>query len=170
MATGNYMKRISFLDGQVLHDFHLNTMQANIAQAIKQKTMFERYDMLLMVSPYSMYFAEPFIDTKYRDPSSAAILDTLTYSIKSDAWITTLLELPSPTSEIYLYSNYEDDPANGATVKFYYRTANVGPWTEATVDMPIYLPTLSRNIQIKVDCVYTGTTRPIVYDFCLQWK
>jgi len=170
MATGNYMKRISFLDGQVLHDFHLNTMQANIAQAIKQKTMYERYDMLLMVSNYNLYFAEPFIDTKYRDPSSTAVLNSLTYSISSDAWITPLMDLPAATSELYLLATYEDDPANGAMVKYSYRTASGQPWTDITLDTPIYLSTPTSKVQLKVDCKYTGTTRPIVYDFCLFWK
>jgi hypothetical protein len=170
MATGNYMKRIAFLDGQVLHDFHLNTMQANIAQAIKLKTMYERYDLLLLVSPYKMYFAEGFIDTKYRDPSSTAVLNTLTYSINADSWITPLLELPAPTTEICILGNYEEDPDHGATVQFSYRTSTGAPWTKANPDLPIYLALPTKFIQLKVDCLYTGTTRPIVYDFCLQWK
>jgi hypothetical protein len=170
MATGNYMKRISFLDGQVLHDFHLNTMQSNISQAIKLKTMYERYDMLLMVSPYQMYFAEPFIDTSRRDPSSTAVLNPLSYSINADSWITTLLELPAPTSEIYLYGNIEEDPANDAKVQFNYRTGSAGPWIPCNLDEPIYLPAPTKFLQIKVDCLYKGTVRPVVYDFCVQWK
>jgi hypothetical protein len=170
MALENYMKRISFLDGQVLHDFHLNTMQSNIAQAIKLKTMYERYDMLLMVSNYNLYFAEPFIDTKYRDPSSSAALNTITYSISADSWITPLLGLPSPTTELYLLSSYEDNPANGATITFSYRTANGQPWIKMSIDKPVYFDTPISNVQLKVDCNYTGTTRPIVYDYCLFWK
>ncbi|SFJ62229.1 hypothetical protein SAMN02799624_05215 [Paenibacillus sp. UNC496MF] len=170
MATGNYMKRISFLDGQVLHDFHLNTMQANIAQAIKLKTMYERYDMLLLVSPYQTYFAEPFVDTSNRDAASTAVLNTLSYSMNADSWITSLLQLPAVTSEIYLLANYEEYPASGATVKFSYRTGSSGSWVSCKIDEPIYLPVASKFIQIKVDCLYTGTVRPVVYDFCVQWK
>jgi hypothetical protein len=170
MATPNYMKRIAFLDGQVLHDFHLNTMQKNIAEAIKLKTMYERYDMLLLCSPYKFYFAEPFVDESYKDPSSTAVLDTLSFSIKSDSWISKLLELPATTDEIYLLANKEDDKTNGATVEFFYRTNTSGPWTSISTDTAIYLPSPSKFIQVKVDCKYTGTVRPVVYDYCLMWK
>lgn len=170
MATPNYMKRIAFLDGQVLHDFHLNSMQANIAEAIKLKTMYERYDMLLLVSPYKYYFAEPFVETKYRDPSSTAILNPLSYTINADSWITPLLELPAMTDEICLLANYEDDLANGSTVKFYYRTSTSSPWTEAKIDFPIYLTSPSKFLQVKADCNYSGTVRPVIYDFAVQWK
>lgn len=170
MATPNYMKRIAFLDGQVLHDFHLNTMQKNIAEAIKLQTMYERYDMLLLCSPYRFYFADPFVDTGYRDPSSTSELDTLSNSIKADSWISTLLELPATTDEIYLLSNSDVDQANGAAVDYYYRVNTSRPWTKISTDQAIYLTAPSKFIQIRIDCNYTGTVRPAVYDYCLMWK
>ncbi|QHW35670.1 hypothetical protein GZH47_32755 (plasmid) [Paenibacillus rhizovicinus] len=170
MATPNYMKRIAFLDGQVLHDFHLNTMQANISEAIKLKTTLERYDMLLLVSPYKYYFCEGFTDDSNRDPSSNAVRSTLSFSINQDSWITPLLELPATTDELYIQSNMEEDPDFGSTVKFFYRHSTSGSWNEVKADKPIYLTTASKFVQLKVQCLYTGTTRPTVYDFCLMWK
>jgi len=170
MAATNYMKRIAFLDGQVLHDFHLNTMQANISEAIKLKTTQERYDMLLLVSPYKYYFSEAFTDDSFRDPSSTAERSTLTFSINSDSWITPLLELPAATDELYILSNVEEDPEYGSFVKFYYRHNTSGAWTEVQTDKAIYLATPSKFVQLRVQCVYTGTVRPVCYDFALMWK
>ncbi len=170
MATPNYMKRIAFLDGQVLHDFHLNNLQKNVAEAIKLKTMYERYDMLLLCSPYKFYFAEPFVDEAYKDPTSTAALDTLSNSIKADSWISVLHELPAATDEIYLLSNAEIDAANGATVDYYYRTNTGSAWRKFSTDTATYFTTNSKFIQIRIDCKYTGTVRPAVYDYCLMWK
>jgi hypothetical protein len=168
--TTDYMKRIAFLDGQVLHDFHLNIMQKNIAEAIKAKTTRERYDFYLLVSPYNMYYHEPFINTTDRDPESTAELNTLSFSISSGSWITPLLELPAATTEINLVANFEDYPSQGATVNFYYRTAVGNQWIPIIPDQPVLLPVPKRYFQIKVECLYTGTIRPTVYDFALMWK
>lgn len=170
MADSNYMKRISFLDGQVLHDFHLNTMQKNIAEAIKSKTTIERYDMLLLVSPYKYYYVEPFINEDNKGPESTAELNTLSFSINSGAWVTPMLELPEETDEIYLAGSFEEHPENGAFVRFAYRREVDEPWINADIDKAIYLDDSSKKIQVKVTCEYTGTVRPIVYDFCLMWK
>lgn len=168
--TTDYMKRIAFLDGQVLHDFHLNMMQKNIAEAIKLKTTRERYDLYLLVSPYAMYFNEPFVDTTDRDVNSTAELNNLSFSINSGSWESTLLELPAVTSEICLVSNFEDYPSQGATVNFYYRTAIDNQWIPITPDQPVYLGVPKKYFQIKVECLYTGTIRPTVYDYTLLWK
>jgi|GEM_PF-2925432 len=170
LYSADYMKRIAFLDGQILHDFHLNIMQKNIAEAIKAKTTREKYDFYLLVSPYNMYFHEPFINTSERDPASTAQLNSLSFSINSGSWETTLLELPKATNEIYLISNFEDYPSKGATVHFYYRTAIGNQWIPIQPDRPIYLSVPSRYFQIKVECLYTGTIRPVVYDFAFMWK
>jgi hypothetical protein len=166
----DYMKRIAFLDGQVLHDFHLNIMQKNIAEAIKLKTTRERYDFYLLVSPYNMYFHEPFIDETNKDASSTASLNTLQYSISQGSWVSSLLELPATTTEINLVSNFEDYPSQGATVNFYYRTAVGNQWIPITPDQSAYLTVPKRYFQIKVECLYTGTVRPQVYDYALMWK
>lgn len=170
MAATDYMKRIAFLDGQVLHDFHLNIMQKNIAEAIKLKTTRERYDFYLLVSPYSMYFHEPFVDNTDRDAESTATLNTLQYSVSQGSWVSSLLELPATTSEINLVSNFEDYPSQGANVNFYYRTAKENQWIPITPDQPVYLSVPRRYFQIKVECLYTGTVRPQVYDYALMWK
>lgn len=170
MATPNYMKRITFLDGQVLHDFHLNIMQKNIAEALKLKTTQERYDMYMLVSPYNYYYCEAFIDNSMRHSSSTAVLNTLTFTINADQWITPLLELPQNTQEIYLLGNYEDYPDQNCEVDFYYRTSEASNWVKVAVDTPIYLPVPSRYIQVKVDCRYSGTIRPTMYDFALMVK
>ncbi|WP_067924157.1 hypothetical protein [Alicyclobacillus shizuokensis] len=170
MATPNYMTRISFLDGQILHDFHLNIMQSNIAEAIKLKTTTERYDMLLLISPYNYYFAEPFVDTTNRDASSTAELDTLSFSINQDSWITPMMQLPEDASEIYLLCNKQENPDYGATVSFFYRTSSTGSWIPIEPDTQTPLGTTTRFIQLKATCNYTGTVRPILYDFCLMWK
>lgn len=172
MATysTDFMKRIAFLDGQVLHDFHLNIMQKNIAEAIKLKTTRERYDFYLLVSPYNMYFHEPFVDNTDRNSASTAVLNGLTFSINSGSWESSLLELPATTSEICLVSNFEDYPNQGATVNFYYRTAIGNQWIPITPDMPVNLALPKRYFQIKCECLYTGTVRPAVYDFALLWK
>lgn len=166
----DYMKRIAFLDGQVLHDFHLNIMQKNVSEAIKLQTTRSFYDFYLMVSPYNMYFLEAFVDETEKDASSTAVLNTLSFSISSGSWVSNLLELPASTGEICLVSNFEDNIAKGAYVKFYYRTAQNGGWIEMTPDMPTYLASASRYIQIKAECTYTGTVRPNLYDFCLLFK
>ncbi len=170
MASAHFMKRIAFLDGQVLHDFHLNSMQKNIAEAIKLNTMYERYDILLLCSPYRFFFAEPFVDESFRDPSSTAVLDTLSNSIKADIWISTLIELPATTSEIYLLSDSEIDISNGASVDYYYRANTSAAWIKMPTDTAVYLNTPTKFIQIKIDCKYAGTVRPAVYDYSLMWK
>src|SRR5690606_33184567 len=81
--TTDYMKRIAFLDGQVLHDFHLNRMQKNIAEAIKLKTTRERYDMYLLVSPYQMYFHDALVSEDFRHSASTATLNNLSFSFSS---------------------------------------------------------------------------------------
>ena len=174
MATPTYsadfMKRIAFLNGQVLHDFHLNSMQKNIAEAIKLKTTRERYDFYLLVSPYRMVFMEPLVDTTDRHPNSTATLNTTSFSISGGSWETNLLTLPSTTDEIYLLSSFEDFPDQGAHVNFYYRTAVDSEWIPIDVNTPTFMPTARRYFQVKVDCFYTGTIRPVVYDFALMWK
>ena len=164
------MKRITFLDGQILHDFHLNIMQKNIAEAIKVKTTLERYDMLLLVSPYNYYFAELFIDESNKHSDSTAQLNTLTFSINSDEWITKLLELPAATDEICIQASYEDFPEQKSFVHFYYRTSEINSWEKIDVDKPIYLISPTKYLQIKVHCVYDGTIRPTVYDFAVLLK
>lgn len=169
MAT-DFMKRIAFLDGQVLHDFHLNIMQKNIAEAIKLKTTRERYDFYLLVSPYNMYYHESFVGNEDRDPESTATLNTLQFSISQGSWVSNLIEIPSPTEEINLVSNFEDYPSQGAHVNFYYRTAKGNEWIPITPDQPVLLPVQKKYFQIKVECLYTGTIRPSVYDYALMWK
>lgn len=168
--TTDFMKRIAFLDGQVLHDFHLNIMQKNIAESIKLKTTRERYDLLLLVSPYQMVFMEPFVDTTDRDPNSTAVLNGTSLSINAGSWESVLLELPKATDEIFLVSNFEDYPAHGAHVNFYYRTTRESEWIPIKPGMPTYLATARRYFQVKVECFYSGTVRPIVYDYALLWK
>lgn len=170
MAYAEYMNRIAFLDGQVLHDFHLNIMQKNIAEAIKSKTTQERYDFYLLVSPYSAYYMEPFINTANRDSSSTATLNTLSFSISSGSWITPMLELPKETDEINLVANFEDYPNQGAYVRFYYRTTVDSDWISINVDKPVLFASPKRYIQIKAECSYAGTIRPTIYDFSLMWK
>jgi hypothetical protein len=167
----DYMKRIAFLDGQVLHDFHLNLMQKNVAEAIKLQTTVSKYDFYLMVSSYNMYFVESFVDKSNCDTAATtAQLNTLSFSISSGSWESNLLTLPDLTEEICLVSNFEDNIAQGAYVKFYYRTAKGNTWIPITPDMPTYLPVQKRDFQIKAECTYTGVIRPAVYDFALLWK
>ena len=173
MSTPNYMKRIAFLDGQILHDFHLNIMQKNIAEAIKEKSMRERYDLLLMTSNYDYYFADPLINTEYRDPNSTAELNELTFTFYEGKWISKLIEIPETTPEFYFYCNYEDYPTDNAYVNFYYRTNNDSstPWTKIDPDTPIYLPGAgAKYLQIMIECVYSGTIRPVVYDYAIMTK
>ena len=168
--TTDYMKRISFLDGQVLHDFHLNRMQKNVAEAIKLQIICSKYDFYLMVSPYNMYFMEPFVNNGNRHENSTAVLNELTFSINSGTWISKMLQLPNTTNEINIVANYEDYPNDGAHVLFYYRTSEENTWTAIEPDQPVYLTVPSQFIQIKVECIYTGVIRPNVYDYCLMWK
>jgi hypothetical protein len=170
MGLANYMDRIAFLDGQVLHDYHLNIMQKNMAEAIKTRIVQERYDMLMLVSPYNYYFSESFVNDDQRDPSSTAILNTQSFCITSDSWITRFLQLPTATSEICLMSDYEDNVKEEAFVSFYYRTAGDAPWIKVIIDQEITLPTPSDKIQIKIECQYKTTVSPIVYDFALMSK
>lgn len=168
--TTDFMKRIAFLDGQVLHDFHLNIMQKNIAESIKLKTTRERYDFYLLVSPYNMYYHEAFVDTLDRADTSSAALNTLQFSISQGTWESKLLTLPATTNEINLVSNFEDYPSQGAHVNFYYRTAVDNQWIPITPDQPVYLSVPKKYFQVKVECLYTGTIRPAVYDYALMWK
>ena len=164
---GGYLKRIAFLDGQILHDFHLNIMQRNIAESIKQKVTQERYDILLMTSNYDYFFCEPLIDTSNRDSSSDADLNNLTFTVHEGSWITSMLELPEVTDEIYIYANFEDFPDRNAKVKFFYRTAVTNAWREVNVDTAIPVAGGAKYIQLKSELTYTGTVRPTLHDFAL---
>ncbi len=169
MSSSNYIKRISFLDGQILQDFHLNTMQRNIAEAFKSMTVMERYDMLMLVSPYNYYFSEAFINNTYRDDDSTSNIDTLRFVIEEGSWETKVLELPEQTDEFYLLSRYDDDKEQQNFVKFYYRTNKGNDWIEIVIDEPVYIPT-TKYFQLKVDCRYEGAIKPSVYDFALLFK
>jgi hypothetical protein len=169
MEAPKYMERISFLDGQILHDFHLNNMQKNISEAIKTRSVKERYDMLMLVSPYNFYHAESFINSKNRNSLSTARINSLTFSINQDQWITNIMELPEATSEFYLLSEYEDNESESSYVDFYYRTGEANSWIKIKVDTPVYMPS-TRYFQLRVDCRYAGTTRPEVYDYAILFK
>lgn len=166
----DYVKRIAFLDGQVLHDFHLNIMQKNIAESIKLQTTRSKYDFYLLVSPYKMYFMEAFINDVDRDPNSTALLNQLSFSISDGSWETHLMELPESTDEISLVLNYEDYPDQGAYAHFYYRTSKEENWIPFSDDGLAYLTAPSDKIQIKLECITTESIRPVIYDFALLWK
>lgn len=166
---GSYISRISFLDGQILQDFHLNSMQKNIAESFKVMTVKERYDMKMLVSPYDYYFSETFTKNTNRSSSSTATIDQMRFLINQGFWVTRMLELPVRTKEVYLLSEYQDDPAKGSEVKFYYRAREENAWIQIEIDEPIHIPE-TKHIQIKVECNYTGVVRPEVYDFALYVK
>ncbi|PVC75063.1 hypothetical protein C2I27_04025 [Priestia megaterium] len=168
--TSDYMKRIAFLDGQVLHDFHINLLQKNVAEAIKLQTTRSKYDFYMLVSPYKMYFMEPFVNEDEKDANSTAVLNQLAFSINAGSWESTLLELPQVTEEICLVANFEDYVTKGAFVKFFYRTGKDNDWIPLQPDIPTYLAVPKKYIQIKAECTYTGTMRPALYDFALMWK
>lgn len=164
------MERIAFIDGQNLHDYHLNEMQSNIAEGLKRKMTLERYDTYLLLSPYSVYFAEDFTTDEFRNTASSAIRNKLTMAIEADTWISVMHELPEQAEEIYLVSKYWESRANGATVAFSYRTTTNGSWVPFPVDTGILLATKSRYIQIRVQCGYTDQVRPAVVDYALMYK
>lgn len=169
MAT-EYLTRIAFLDGQVLHDYHLNLLQRNTGEAIKAKTTQERYDMYLNLSPYNGYFADAFTTDQYRSSLSSAVRNTLTMAIEADEWISVMHELPEAATEIYLLAAYEENIPQNATVYFSYRTTTNGAWIDAPIDRAIPLATASRYVQIKIRCAYLGSVRPSVYDYALMFK
>ena len=164
------MERIAFIDGQVLQDFHLNEIQSNVAEGIKRKATTERYDMYLLLSPYSTYFVEDFTGDAYRSNQSTAVRNKLTMAIEADTWVSAMLELPDLAEEIYLVSKYWENKAAGATVSFAYRTTTNGAWVPMNVDTGVLLPTKSRYVQIRVQCGYTGQVRPAVVDYALMYK
>lgn len=169
MAT-EYLTRIAFLDGQVLHDYHLNLLQRNTAEAIKAKTTQERYDMYLNLSPYNYYFADALTTDQYRSNLSSAVRNTLTMAIEADEWISVMHELPEAASEIYLLSSYEENIPQNARVYFSYRTTTNGAWVDMPVDKAIVLSGTTRYLQLKIRCAYMGSTRPSVYDYALMFK
>lgn len=165
-----FIKQIAFINGQVLEDYHLHMMQTNFSDALKHKSVRDRYDTLLLVSPYNYYFMESFIDNADRHSSSTAVRDALSYCVRQGDWITPFLQLPSGAEEICMYASFEDNQALSANVKFYIRTVEEGFWQEARVDYPVKLPKNTRNIQIKAVCSYFGTVRPELYDFAMFVK
>lgn len=164
------MERIAFIDGQKLHDYHLNQMQKNVAEGIKRKATIERYDQYLLLSPYSVYFAEDFTSDDYRSNGSTAVRNQLTMTVEADAWISVMHELPDQAEEIYIVSKYWEDVTNGATVQFSYRTTTNGAWIPMPVDTGVLLTSKSRYVQVKVQCNYAGQVRPIVADYALMYK
>jgi len=181
MATDNsglvtfidgYMKKMLFADGQILQDFHLNTMQDNFSEAIKIKTTKERYDLLMLLSPYTMYFSEDFTSNTYRDTLSTADRNEYTYSISSGSWISKYQTVPSSykVNEIYILSNMEETLSLGATVRVSYRTSSSGSYQVASLGVPISFSSARSGFQIKIECLYTSTVRPTVSDFCVMWR
>lgn len=164
------MQRIAFIDGQPLHDYHLNQLQSNVAEGIKRKSTIERYDQYLLLSPYSVYFAEDFTTDTYRSSSSTAVRNKLTMSIEADNWVSVMHELPDLAEEIYIVSKFWEDRTNGATVEFAYRTTTNGAWIPMPVDTGVLLTSKSRYIQIRVSCNYTGQVRPVVTDYALMYQ
>jgi len=165
----NHLERIAFLDGQILTDVHLNKMQKNIAESLKDKTTRERYDMLMLVSPYNYYTYDSFIDESKKDNLSTAKLDNLRYMISEDEWIAKIVELPEQSEEAYILSDYEKDQNNESSIDFYYRISEGNEWTKVEADTPIYMPRTS-YFQLKIHCRYEGSTRPAVYDYAVMFK
>lgn len=164
------MEQIAFIDGQPLHDYHLNQLQTNVAEGIKRKSTIERYDQYLLLSPYGYYFGEDFTTDRYRSSTSTAIRNKLTMAIEADTWVSVMHELPEQAEEIYIVSKFWEDRANGATVDFAYRTTTNGAWIPMPVDTGVLLTAKSRYVQIRVRCNYTGQVRPVVTDYALMFK
>ena len=168
MAAPNFMRRISFLDGQILHDFHLNIMQRNIAESIKEKVVKERYDMLLMTSNYDYYFCDPLVNETFKDPSSSAKLNFLTFSAHEGNWISPLLKLPEVTDEIYVYASFEDFPLSNAFIDFHYRISKESPWIQIRPDEAIPVGVNgTQYVQLMIQCRYSGNIRPTLYDYAI---
>lgn len=168
--TYNAFERIGFVDRQILSANHLALLQENIGSALKLQSTQDKYDMLILVSPYEFYIAEPFLSDAGRDSSSTAERDKMAYIINDGIWVTRFYELPERATSFALFSTYYDNPENGSEVKFYYRTVEEGDWEELVPDYEVKLAASTSSIQVKVECSYTMSERLEVKDFAVFFK
>lgn len=166
----NVFERIGFIDGQFLEAKSLALLQENIGSALKLQSTQDKYDMLILVSPYKFYLAEPFLSDAGRDSSSTAQRDKMSYTINDGMWMTPFYELPERSDTVAIFSTYYDNPAKGSTVRFFFRTVEEGDWHELLPDYEVKLASSTSSIQVKVECAYTMTERPEVKDFAIFFK
>lgn len=166
----NVLEKIGFSDGQILEAKHLALLQENIGSAMKLQSTQDKYDMLILVSPYKFYIAEPFLSDARRHGSSTAERDKMAYTIKEGIWITPFYELPERSKEFSIFSTYYDNPEKGSSVRFYFRTVDEGDWEEVIPDYEVKLASSTGSIQIKVECTYALAERPEVKDFAVFFK
>lgn len=167
-----YIKKIIFANGQILQDFHLNILQDNVSKALKIKTTRERYDLMLMLSKYQMYFSEDFTSTTFRDSSSTAIISDYNYAVSSGNWITAPLFVPpdQKINEFLVLANLEEYNSVGSIVNLYYRTSTSEAFQLIARDFPVFFSSPKAMIQIKFEMIYTSTVRPSIFDFAVLWK
>lgn len=168
--TYGIFERIGFIDGQILSANHLALLQENIGSALKLQSTQDKYDMLILVSPYEFYIAEPFLSDDRRDSSSTAMRDKMAYTINDGIWVTPFYELPERANSFAVFSTYYDNHQNGSSVKFYYRTVEEGDWEEMVPDYEVKLAASTSSIQIKIECSYMISERPEVKDFAVFFK
>ncbi|WP_069590498.1 hypothetical protein [Neomoorella thermoacetica] len=163
--------RQKFHDGQVVHDYHLNGIQLEIAREIKKRYLINYYDLRLLNSPYIYYFLEPVIDTTRRDGGSA-LLDTdllvITNTVlkATEDWTTLTMTLSQPTSEIMLFAEHKI-PDNTA-IDYYYLDVDGSTWLPLQPETPVAV-TLS-SIKLRVVLTASGQSKPQVEQFCLMWR
>ena len=163
-----YIKKLLFVDGQVLHAHHLNKMQDSIAGAVKEKITIEKYDSILDFSKYKCYFLETFINTNFKSYLSSCTIDEEYIRLVDGEWVTPLLELPTSdlANEILILSSTEIP--EGAFVKFYFRNNLTDTFEEINEKKTFTTP--KDKIQIKVKAISSATKDAYVNDFALFWK
>lgn len=163
--------RQQFHDGQVVHDYHLNGLQLEIAKEIKKRYLTNFYDLRLLDSSYDYYFLEPVVDTSRRD-SGSALLDnnllviTNTVLNATEDWTTVALTLTQPTSEVMLFK--EDKVPDNTAIDYFYLDIDGSTWVPLQPETPV-AASLS-TIKLRVVLTASGQNKPQVEQFCLMWR
>jgi hypothetical protein len=163
-----YLKKLLFVDGQVLKAHHLDKMQDSIASAVKEKVTIEKYDIILDYSKYKYSFIEDFTTDFFKSSLSLCTVDKDYFRLVEGEWVTPLMELPASSSANEIFVFVGKETPIGTDVKVYYRTSLLEVFEEINENK--VLSATADKIQIKIKAISSATENAYVNDFALMWR
>lgn len=171
-SIDGYVPKILFANGQILHHYHLNSMQDHTSKALKEKTTRERFDLMLLFSPFQYLLYDPLVDDRYRDSQSSASRSDYYFNFTSGVWLTKPFYFPSDAllNSFMIIAAMEENKDIGSTVSISYRTTSSGLFVSPDEYGFVTLTSPSNFLQLRFTCNTTGITKPAVFDYGVIWK
>lgn len=171
-SVDGYVQRILFVNGQILHHYHLNVMQEQLSFALKEKTIRERYDTMLLFSPYKFVLFDALIDDRYKDPQSTAERNEYNFTFSNGFWLSKPFYFPADAlvRSFMVMAGINENQDVGATVSISYRTTSNGLFVSPNSYGVVELNNPTNFLQLKITCNTTGIAQPSVHDYAVLWK